>query len=66
MKKYLIAIALLLMAAATALCLTACDPAAPADTTAEDTPAPTEPEQTYPEIPNATDGVQDDVASDIF
>ena len=43
MKKYLtLILAFCVIAALTALCMTACDPAAPADTTAEDTPAPTE------------------------
>lgn len=43
MKKYLtLILAFCVIAALTALCMTACDPADPADTTAEDTPAPTE------------------------
>ena len=43
MKKYLtLILAFCVIAALTALCMTACDLAAPADTTAEDTPAPTE------------------------
>ena len=65
MKKYLIAIALLLMAAATALCLTACDPAAPADTTAEVTPAPTETPPEPTETPTEEETTMEETTAEV-